>query len=73
MTSIRRVARFFKIELPATKSVTVAGILQHSLQRLPHSGDRCQWGPFQLHVLEAPERGQMLVEVKIQDTVGADE
>ena len=72
MTSIRRVGRFFKIKLPATKSVTLAGILQHSLQRLPHPGDRCQWGPFQLHVLEAPERGHLLVEVKMQEPAGAD-
>jgi CBS domain containing-hemolysin-like protein len=71
MTSIRRIGRFFKIELPATKSVTLAGILQQSLQRLPLPGDRCQWGPFQLHVLEAPDRGHLLVEVKIQETMEA--
>ena len=70
MTSIRRIGRFFKLELPTTKSVTLAGILQHTLQRLPRSGDRCAWGPFDLHVLEAPERGHLLVELRMQNDAG---
>ncbi|MCP3696930.1 MAG: DUF21 domain-containing protein [Planctomycetaceae bacterium] len=70
MTSIRRMGRFFKLELPTTKSVTLAGILQHTLQRLPRSGDRCSWGPFDLHVLEAPERGHLLIELRMQNDTG---
>ena len=73
MTSIRRVGRFFKTELPAAKNVTVAGIIQHSLQRLPRSGDRCEWGPFQFHVLEAPERGHLLIELRMQNDREANE
>ncbi len=70
MTGIRRIGRLFKMELPTTKSVTLAGILQHTLQRLPRSGDRCSWGPFDLHVLEAPERGHLLVELRMREDAG---
>ena len=73
MTSIRRVGRFFKTKLPAAKNITVAGIIQHSLQRLPRRGDRCEWGPFHFHVLEAPERGHLLVELRMQNDRGANE
>jgi hypothetical protein len=35
------------------------------LERLPVRGDECQWGPFHLKVLDAPLRGQLLVELTI--------
>jgi putative hemolysin len=63
MTSIRQLSRSLEIELPARKSVTIAGVIQETLQRLANAGDECDWGPFHLRVLEAPERGQMLVEI----------
>jgi putative hemolysin len=63
MTSLRQLSRMLNIELPARKSVTVAGVIQETLQRLAKAGDKCEWGPFHFRVLEAPERGQMLVEL----------
>lgn len=63
MTSLRRLARYFGIPRPASRSVTVAGVLQEELERLPAPGDECSWGPFHFKVLETPERGQLLVEL----------
>lgn len=64
MASLRRLSKYFEVELPATNSVTVAGVLHEVLQSLPEAGDECRWGPFQFRVLEAPRRGRLLVELK---------
>ncbi len=65
MTSLRRLARFFHVERPLSRSVTVSGVLQEVLERLPAPGDECRWGPFRFRVLDAPERGQLLVELTL--------
>jgi Mg2+/Co2+ transporter CorC len=49
--------------LPPSKSVTVGGIVQEMLGRLAAPGDECQWGPFHIKVLEAPQRGLMLLQL----------
>ena len=67
MTSLRRLVRHFDVKWPPSKSVTVAGIVQEMLQRLPAAGDRCRWGSFQFKVIEVPERGQLLVELTRTD------
>lgn len=63
MTSLRRLARDLKVELPSSKSVTIGGIVQETLGRLAAPGDECEWGPFHLKVLEAPQRGLMLIQL----------
>lgn len=63
MTSLRRLRRHFQVECPPSSNVTVAGIVQEVLGRIPQAGDACRWGPFELKVLEAPQRGSMLVEL----------
>jgi hypothetical protein len=40
--------------------------MQDLLQRLAKTGDRVNWGPFHFRVLQAPQRGQLLIEVKHQ-------
>jgi CBS domain containing-hemolysin-like protein len=45
--------------------VTVSGILQEILQRLPAPGDQCRWGPFRFRVLDTPQHGQLLVELTL--------
>ncbi len=65
MTSLRRLARYFHAPRPPSKSITVAGIVQEMLERLPQPGDQCRWGHFQFKVLDAPLRGQLLVEVTL--------
>lgn len=69
MTSVRRLAKHFKVELPQGKSVTVAGILQEQLERFPRRDDETRWGPLHLRVLDAPERGQLLVELRLSEEV----
>lgn len=68
MTSLWRLVRHFRVERPESKSVTVAGIVQEALERLPSPGDECQWGPFHLKVIDVPQRGQLLVELTRADT-----
>ncbi len=63
MTSVRRLARYFQIDKPATHSVTLSGVIQEVLERLPEPGDECQWGPFHFKVLDVPLRGQLLIEL----------
>ena len=65
VTSLRRLARYLEMELPASKSVTIAGVIQETLGRLAKADDRCRWGPFRMKVLEAPERGHMLIELTL--------
>ncbi len=65
LTSLRRLRRHFNVDCPVSKSVTVAGVVQEVLGRLPEVGDQCPWGPFELEVLEAPQRGPMLVELTL--------
>ena len=72
MTSLRRLARHFHVRLPSSKSLTVAGIVQEALERLPAPGDQCRWGPFHLTVIDAPERGVLLVELTRPETQGED-
>ncbi len=67
MTSLRRLTRYFHVERPASKSVTVAGIVQEVLERLPQPGDQCRWGPFCFRVIDAPLRGQLLVELTLPE------
>jgi CBS domain containing-hemolysin-like protein len=69
MTSLRRLARYFQVELPETHNVTVAGVTQEVLQRLPARGDEVAWGPFRWTVLDAPERGQLTVELTLRQEV----
>lgn len=70
VTALRRLSRYLDIELPPSKSVTVAGVIQERLGRLVVDGDVCDWGPFNLKVLEAPQRGHMLIELTLLDREG---
>lgn len=63
VTSVRRLSRLLNIELPPSKSVTVAGFIQEALQRLAEPNDQGEWGPFHFRVLEVRERGNMLIEI----------
>ncbi|NIM07854.1 MAG: DUF21 domain-containing protein [Planctomycetales bacterium] len=66
MTTLKRLQRWFHVDLPACKSVTVAGLVQETLGRLPEPGDRCVCGRFHFYVLEIPERGQMVLQLTLQ-------
>lgn len=64
MSNLRVLAEQFQTELPETGSVTIAGVLQESLQRLPLPGDHVEWGPFAFEVMEAEEQQPIVVHVK---------
>ncbi len=66
MTSLRRLAKHFSVELPPGKSVTVAGVVQEILERFPQPGDTCQWGPFSFEVMEVPTQGQVVVHLTLR-------
>lgn len=65
MTSLWRLSRYFGVERPKGRTATVAGAVQEVLGALPSPGDECRWGPFHLKVVEAPQRGAMLVELRL--------
>ena len=65
MTSLRRLVRHFRVDRPAAKSVTVAGVIQEALEKLPDPGDSCCWGPFRFKVIEVFRKGQLLVELTL--------
>lgn len=65
VTPLRRLSRYLDLPFPASKNVTVCGVIQEQLGKLAEEGDVCDWGPFQMKVLEAPQRGHMLIELKL--------
>ena len=66
MTNLRQLSRRLQVELPASRSLTISGVIQESLHRIAESGDETDWGPFRLKVLEMPARGHMLVELTLK-------
>ncbi|MDR3108362.1 MAG: CNNM domain-containing protein [Planctomycetaceae bacterium] len=55
LTSLRYLSRHLHVSLPFHESVTLAGLLHEILERLPESGDVCNWGPFVITVIEVSE------------------
>ncbi len=64
LTTLRRLAREFDVELPATRNVTVGGVVQEVLGRSPEIGDTCEWGPFQFRVTECDESGNQILQLQ---------
>ena len=64
MTTVRRLAKHFDSGLPSTKNVTVGGVLQEELQRVPESGDEVYWGGYHFTVLQASPRGPIKIRVR---------
>jgi len=63
MTRLWRLCRYFNIEGPPTKSHTVAGMVQESLERIPQRGDRGRWADFEFEVIDVPEVGELVIEL----------
>ncbi len=66
VTGLRQLASDLNLQLPPTRSTTVAGVLQETLQRLPVEGDTADWGPLALCVIQSDGRTRMLVELKVK-------
>jgi CBS domain containing-hemolysin-like protein len=71
-TPLRRLQRHFQVEIPPTRNVTVAGVVQEALQKMPEEQDESDWGPFHFTVLKTPQRGRMLLELRLREE-GAEE
>jgi CBS domain containing-hemolysin-like protein len=67
VTSLRRLHRFLDVELPESRSVTIAGVVQEKLHRLLQAGDVVGWGPFEIAVIEAPTRGHALLKLTLTE------
>jgi putative hemolysin len=66
--SLSRLERVVGRSLPVTTSLTLAGLMQRLLGRLPRPGDRCRWEEFELEVLEVPERGELRLQLVLAAT-----
>jgi putative hemolysin len=65
ITNLRRLSRHFDVPLEPAVSVTVAGLLQERLQRMPEAGDEVLWSGFRFHVIEVGEAGALDVELEV--------
>ena len=64
INSLRTLAEELEVELPETRAETIGGVIEELLQRLPVVGDVCSWGPFELEVVEVPEHGHRVIEIR---------
>ena len=60
MTNLRSLAQHFELELPESHHVTLGGIAQEVLERLPEVGDEFNWGPFNVMIIDDSESGREL-------------
>jgi putative hemolysin len=67
MTNLRRLSRYFEVQLPSTNHATLGGVIQETLERLPARTDRCRWGPFEFEVLEADQAGLLIAVQRATD------
>jgi CBS domain containing-hemolysin-like protein len=65
LTKIRRLERALGLKLEDAESLTVGGLVQQRLRRVPEVGDSCSLGDLNFTVLEAGGRGELLIEVKV--------
>ena len=66
MTSVRRLAKHFEVELPDTRHATINGILQEELDGIPEAEDEVDWGPFHFLVVEQLGEGHILVRLTLR-------
>jgi len=65
MTKLRKLERVIGRRINDTNNLTVGGIVQEQLHRLPGVGDGCQIDDLKFEVIEAGMRGEILVRITI--------
>jgi putative hemolysin len=70
ITNLRRLSRHFDVPIEPAQSVTVGGLLQEQLQRVPEAGDEILWSGFRFHVVEVNESGAHMIEVEVPSAGG---
>ncbi len=63
MTKLRRLERLMGRRLNVSRNLTVGGVVQEQLHRLPEKGDVCTLENMTLEVVEAGTRGEVLVRI----------
>ena len=66
LVSLRRLSQELEIELPDADSVTLGGVVQDVFQKRCEKGDRCQWGPFDVRVIDMHATSGLLLELKLK-------
>lgn len=62
MTKLRRLERVLGRRLSG-QNLTIGGVMQEQLHRLPETGDTCEFDGLRLEVIEAGLRGEILVRI----------
>jgi putative hemolysin len=63
MTKLRRLERLMGRRLDVSRNLTVGGVVQQQLRRLPEKGDVCALENLLLEVVDAGQRGEVLVRI----------
>jgi len=73
MTKLRRLERLMGRRLSVSRNLTVGGVVQEQLHRLPESGDVCSLDDLLLEVVEVGTHGEILVRISEAPQVGSEE
>jgi putative hemolysin len=65
MAKLRKLERAIDRRISDTTNLTVGGIVQEHLHRIPEVGDECQVDGLSFHVIEAGMRGEILVRISL--------
>ena len=66
LTNIRHLEEEFDLELPKGRNITLGGIVEETLENHPQPGDVCNWGPFQIEVLQADEDSEVQLKLTMR-------
>jgi putative hemolysin len=69
MTRLRKLERVFGQRINEGNNLTVGGLIQEQLHRLPEMGDVCMVEAFEFEVTEAGQRGEILVRIRYSPPV----
>ena len=73
ITNLSRLVERFQVPLPPSRHVTLRGVIQEKLQRLPVTGDTIDWGPFQMEVViprTADEQDDLTIILRMAESEG---
>jgi len=73
MTKLRRLERLMGRRLDVSRNLTVGGVVQEQLRRLPEQGDVCVLENLMLEVIEVGQRGEILVRISEAPTIAEEE
>lgn len=64
MTRLRNLERVFGQRINDGNNLTVSGLIQEQLHRLPELGDQCCVGHFRFEVIDTGQRGEILARIE---------